>query len=630
MDAIVREVMERGSDEGVLGGTHTRDQRGTRGDHLAINDMKGEIEAIETTLNLTRRADLASLTSIQSKSYADGRSIIMAVDASLEHLRDLEAISQTLMAELDRRRLQIIAGIQPGSLNTASSLPILRLPTEILYRVADLLALSTPATPNHLGWMKISHVCTAWRQAIISFAALWAREVGVFASPESFQIISQRAGDAPLTVTNPSLSPRQSPFGQPRHVRLHGLYFEILPRVRTLGLTLESEDMEHLIRALSRQNLPLMETIALENVAGISFSTMVEPRRASTAALNNLIVCPNLRSLSLRGVFATFSSTRLTSIILCGTRRHPLSITGSQFLDMLSQSAETLEEICLLNWLPTIWEVPRERRVQLPGLRKLSLLSPSSEVAYPKLCKLLQTPALAMMNLETSHEPHTMSDVLGVLDWVCTNGQACPCNKDAIQLAVYHEENGITQKIAVHMDSHDFNPNRMLSRGSDTQSGVDLVFPLVVNDTHAPIDSEDLLRVVISRYASWRVRSSLRPLEILGLRSGHLLSMDARDLLRDLNAVKTLHLCLAMRSYTHQSMEDQDNSTRGVLGALAMPELDGSFLLPLLQAVAYRVDAPFFGLTLAGRAEVQEQLESLALSRASHGTPISVRDMQST
>ncbi|VDC01215.1 unnamed protein product [Peniophora sp. CBMAI 1063] len=624
--------MESESSANASSPTHNQTQRGPSGDVPKLNDIKGDIRALEATLDLVKNIDMLSIASLQSHSFADGRNTIMSIDTSLDRLDELEASARRLRNEICSRRMQIVVATPADSLNTPKSVPILRLPSEILCRIIDIVASLYQTSPSELGWIKTSHVCSAWRQAIISCSFLWAREVGAFHSPHSLRTILRRARGAPLTVTNlpPLLSDSRGCPDQP----LNDVYLELLPQVRYLDLILTSGDIVSVVRALSKRSLPMLEQINLE-LADLSRPLVLVQELRDLVTSIGSIMCPNLRDMSFVDfAFIPFSSEHLVKLSIRGYDNDGLvPILGPQFLDFLLASASTLETLHLDSWLPSVWDEPEDRRVLLPALRHMVMISPVATVTYTKFCKWIETPALVSLSLEhipPMAELNTASEVLEILELILSAGSGGPCVASSRSLAITLQGTNL----CVYTDGPKFDPDRIADISSaefrvsygrtrlhcTDPSGIELLFWM-----RDPVDIGDLFHAVAARYAIWRTRANLRPLETISFQSKDLLSISARNMFEGLDAIETLHLYLTQevreRWGTIGPGEDEDHS-EGILHVLASPKADGSFLLPRLRSIPYEHSA----LSVEQRDRMQKQLDRLAKARGSHGMTVSIDD----
>ncbi|KZV65111.1 hypothetical protein PENSPDRAFT_756775 [Peniophora sp. CONT] len=502
----------------------------------------------------------------------------------------LLSAGRELRTELQRRHKQITAVVNSFH-NNALSVNHGLLP-DILPQVIEEVAKSSPPSPRDLGWMKTSHVCSAWRQTIICMASLWAREAGVFRSLKSFRTITQRARGAPLTLR--SIGGRfPGIFGSRHQDRLQNIYFEVLPRVRVIDLQLGVRDIERLLEALSGAQAPLkLETVILENL---------HPEEPRSASFPNPLNCPRLHVLSLQKVFVSSSGHKLTRLSLRGDSGYAPPISGTQFLDLLSGSSQELEELHLFQWLPATWEISPNQKVGLPCLRVMILFAPPAHAHYMSLLKHLGTPALASLCMDNTRGPQTLPDMLNVMDHVLSNGQQCFSNPDTLGIA-FHRTGALSEThIVVHMGSHEdphftkyspaffSSPRHARQSTVFERSGVELRFSDLVDnvdDGIEPLEPTDAYQAIVERYVPWRAQSGLDPVTVASFTSTQLLSMDTRDTLSNLSAVETLYIHLPPGADTHSPSVDTDI---GVLKALTALQPDGSFSrLPLLQNLIYK------------------------------------------
>ncbi|KZV61712.1 hypothetical protein PENSPDRAFT_592456, partial [Peniophora sp. CONT] len=76
--------------------------------------------------------------------------------------------------------------------------PIGRLPPEILGTIFTLVAKAEPpqyaskSIKGDLGWVRLSHICRAWRDLCIDTPSLWGRAIGRL--PRALPVFMERAG----------------------------------------------------------------------------------------------------------------------------------------------------------------------------------------------------------------------------------------------------------------------------------------------------------------------------------------------------------------------------------------------------------------------------------------------------
>ncbi|VDC01213.1 unnamed protein product [Peniophora sp. CBMAI 1063] len=523
------------------------------------------------------------------------------------------------------------------------SLPILRLPPDILYRVIGTVAILCPASRFDLGWIKTTHVCSIWRHEIPSFATLWARAVSAFSSHGSVQTIRRRAQAAPLTVrylTDPAH------FGASWNISstpLFDYYLALLPQVRSLDLcTPHPKDYERLVQALSAQTFPMLERVALaDNCAPFD----QDRRPVDPLTIFDRPLCPNLRALSLHRLFIAFPGRQLTDLRIFGESFSDNPITSARFLDFLSEAGETLQMLLMVQWMPTVWDTEERtgRKVRLRSLKSMSLLRPPFWTDYLALCRHIETPSLCSVSITNSCGPQSLSDALQVIDWILINGPSCPCIQNSGNLAAHYltrddpEENLILVMSPRELHCSDAGDLVSYQRRDADQpgpegpgewdpsqsKGVELQFSNVVYDIDVVdiqlVEVDVLFRSVVALYARWRVHCGLSPVVTASFKYSALFSLDLRSMLPDLCAVETLHVILP----PYVEPATAANAEVGLLRSLAVLQPNGTFHLPHLKRLIYKQERYplFIGPQYQKEvreilAKLQEQVDYLVAARA--------------
>ncbi|KZV65110.1 hypothetical protein PENSPDRAFT_690173 [Peniophora sp. CONT] len=601
-----------------------------------FGDIQSEIGLIKNSLHALEATDRSSLSALQSRTYQDRAEALASIESSLEQVQNLQKSAQRLTDELNQRRARIGSIVYPVH---NSTLPVMRLLPDIFpLIVSDVAEVWRPSdSTRDLGWIKLSHVCSAWRQTVLSLALLWAREVGTFQSPESFSTIVRRAQGVPLSLGKSRSNPST---GQPLNILddplLHDLYFEILPQARSLRLTIKrEEDIARLAQELSHIVMPHLEMVAIVNTFPLDIT------ESTFSGIFSVTNCPNLRALSLGWVFLPFSRPGLTHLDL---RNHKPRIPGDQFLDMLSETADTLESLYLVFWMPVVWEVDPARLVSLTRLRVMILLFPPERVKYTTLCQHLYTPSLASLSVEPSSGPHLLSDVHSVLDRVISSDQLRANMPHHPRLALRFGKPGsfTIDQLTVHMDSDDVDdyftsdPRSMRSYfpgledplNRPIRSGVELIFTNIRNTDLMRLPMQTIFQSIVARCASSRLRSGLSPIKSINFDSMILFTMDLREMSSHLMDVEIVYIDLPAAQADDIRVLPTGLRHSGILVALASLQPDGSFPLPRLQTIVCKPWPPADrddGRVSPWIQILHEQLNSLTEARALHGSPIALR-----
>ncbi|KZV66573.1 hypothetical protein PENSPDRAFT_84241 [Peniophora sp. CONT] len=79
--------------------------------------------------------------------------------------------------------------------------PVLLIDTDVLVLIFTLVAEYETPSKTSLGWIKLSHVCGAWRLVLLGMSNLWARDAYIFGGGVASKYILPRARDSPISVS---------------------------------------------------------------------------------------------------------------------------------------------------------------------------------------------------------------------------------------------------------------------------------------------------------------------------------------------------------------------------------------------------------------------------------------------
>ncbi|VDB89200.1 unnamed protein product [Peniophora sp. CBMAI 1063] len=303
----------------------------------------------------------------------------------------IESLRKAIRTELDA--FESIKSQLAEVLN--ASLPIASLPTEVLCAIFELVARNhRPRGPilreridvghsypsgnemaepdwllgqgGRLGWISLSHVCRAWRRALLAHTALWADELGSL--PDAFDEVLARSGDLPLTLRTYGSSYRDSSpswralLRQDVHCRVQKIHC-IETRHRAL--------FGQAYAALTSCHFPILETLSL---------TANDPAAKEGVTLP-MVSAPQLRELELINTFIPVSSENIESLFCELTfeedGQHSIASRGmmrpGDLSYLLNRSRDTLSAITLELCIPgrlANWQTPK--RIFLPKLRTLT------------------------------------------------------------------------------------------------------------------------------------------------------------------------------------------------------------------------------------------------------------------
>ncbi|KZV62758.1 hypothetical protein PENSPDRAFT_758481 [Peniophora sp. CONT] len=257
-----------------------------------------------------------------------------------------------------------------------------------------------------LGWVRMTHVCRAWRATLLDARHLWAQNIGVL--PKALLTFLERAGPAaPL-----SIGFRLSP--QVCGPSCEALYAPLpLDRVRQMSWSLtETADSTYLHRNIVtlERGLPILETL------DIDCDVNPEPR-ALEGMHHNHFLLPNLRSFNVDRFYVPFTMPNLTELFL-----HRPPIPMPDILDDLRASTSlncARFERCRF--------APMKSPLALPNLKFLFLDccdTPENQSVYDLFETFMALPASTKLEIivggpsDDSDDPHltyTEHDMLAVL-----------------------------------------------------------------------------------------------------------------------------------------------------------------------------------------------------------------------
>ena len=284
--------------------------------------------------------------------------------------------------------------IDPLARVTAISL----LPPWVLVRVFHFLTLDEPSCSRKegLGWIRVTHVCSLWRQIALGDLSLWARISGLALNTMLASEMLARAKNAPLVI-DIDLEEMSSPDV------LHMLPPH-LPHTRELRLHSLSMLHSDSVRAIYDQEAPALEHFEL-GVSAISLITLQE--LDGTTLFKGR--APKLRTLILSQVLIPWSliphgqltqlTVSLSNEACIVPSRHDLN----QLVDLLVDSSG-LEVLVLESCLPSRLSqfLPFGETIHLPRISRLSLGGSSSRIT--NLLKMLRLPSSAMLHLRCISE----------------------------------------------------------------------------------------------------------------------------------------------------------------------------------------------------------------------------------
>ncbi|KZV66579.1 hypothetical protein PENSPDRAFT_654804 [Peniophora sp. CONT] len=271
----------------------------------------------------------------------------------------------------------------------AALTPALRLNGDILSVIFGHLAESEAPTKTSLGWIRLSHVCSTWRDTLLGISSLWGRDAYIFGPTIATKDLLPRARDGLVSVTSARLpldgdgklppncngvvtiqhtrdvKPLETLAhkGTIRDLNIIGTYHSLPRLAHILG-----DKAHHHLRTL---NLKVLWRAGQDRTIGLQLPMASHP---------------NLRHVEFGNTFIPFTLPRLVSLhVTCPEK---VKYMPQEYLDALLDSLEscpTLENLRILPWITP--SPSRPRTVTLPHLNTLCAHD-------DKLLGLLHLPAL--------------------------------------------------------------------------------------------------------------------------------------------------------------------------------------------------------------------------------------------
>ncbi|KZV76290.1 hypothetical protein PENSPDRAFT_747751 [Peniophora sp. CONT] len=219
-----------------------------------------------------------------------------------------------------------------------SCTPLVRLPLEVLAEIAERLITIWPSVARYpkgfrseisLGWVRLSHVCSGLRSALLHCRHLWARNISNMPFPPEF--VYARCGDVPLTlIIRPYSTDEMVAFISDHLVQAREIDWMDSLDARNSAIidTLSSTGHPHL---LSHLGFPHLESLSFS----LRMAKYRKPDMPDDGYKRPTMVAPRLRSLHLDDVMIPFQPGTLTSLTLRFDQRKPLTVDN--FFDLLKR-----------------------------------------------------------------------------------------------------------------------------------------------------------------------------------------------------------------------------------------------------------------------------------------------------
>ncbi|VDC02949.1 unnamed protein product [Peniophora sp. CBMAI 1063] len=263
--------------------------------------------------------------------------------------------------------------------------PILRLSPELVGEVFYHVARMEPTDPTRLGWVRLGHVCHAFRAALLGMRTLWASAV-CHVSSRAFQEVLNRAGNAPITIYLKD---------EDHTVNSDQVRFVSSNMTRARDITIEEYN-----------HGTVLWTIEPRAVSGRAFSFLEElnvqalhrPLRDFAWLRTDVydiapIYAPQLRRVRLINIFIPFPPHNLTSLSLLRHKhveggsmpnRDDVLPSPDSFLDLLGRCTN-LDYLWLQDIIPALTPLSPSSRssqaIRLPKLKHATLYASRLRVA---------------------------------------------------------------------------------------------------------------------------------------------------------------------------------------------------------------------------------------------------------
>ncbi|KAJ3550064.1 hypothetical protein NM688_g5112 [Phlebia brevispora] len=284
---------------------------------------------------------------------------------------------------------------------------IARLPAEVLSEVFAAYVASPPLRKNTtrkedlapFWWMKLLHVCRAWRQVAVSCPQLWTTIY-----PTRSEVVQ---GWLTLSRTLPLDVRFEDGMTKPNSIEMYGIILAQIARIRYASLGINSDIAKLLNSGELKLDAPLLEDLHIH---------LAQPL-TEVPAFKTMTI-PQLRSLTLvsgtKGVLTSLIRPSLTSLTLASYRASP-----AEFIDILA----SLPQLKRLNFEDVGVDPaplasnhpPPSREVTLSQLQVLSMAERSGTGgAHAYLLSHLRIPDSAKLRF-TARSPRYYSDFARIL-----------------------------------------------------------------------------------------------------------------------------------------------------------------------------------------------------------------------
>ncbi|KAI0258744.1 hypothetical protein BC834DRAFT_695378 [Gloeopeniophorella convolvens] len=339
--------------------------------------------------------------------------------------KDMDAISERIRSLKTRRN---------------ALLPVSSLPTEIISSIFFLLSVVDPVcVASKLGWIKVTHVCQAWRNVALDSPLLWRRIDGLIGRQWAYEMLG-RAKDLPLALT--------IPYDFMRFVADPELL------ARTFELTLDAFLFSFSLGEILESPAPILESFWLSQTEGRLHSG--ELLLSTTLFDDN---APKLREIHLSNFVLPWTCLKSNSLTVLdvdttsGKEEHLFPLSD---LLVALKNCPQLEYLKLHNCLPYRDVPPRDGPaiVHLSRLQHLMLAGETACVAglFQALC-IPHTSTLSLSckgsEFGSEYDPGNDPDVILPLVFKHVNGPgSAPFQSVSLELPIGCESEAYLEIVA--------------------------------------------------------------------------------------------------------------------------------------------------------------------------------------
>ncbi|VDB85102.1 unnamed protein product [Peniophora sp. CBMAI 1063] len=258
-----------------------------------------------------------------------------------------------------------------------------------------------------LGWMRLSHVCRAWRSHICeSMPLLWAQHIGCFRSPGAVKVMLRRAGESTLVsvqsaagedAPGAALSPWdlvQKPVLSWSEAGCAGFYSR-LESVRIVDLRRVVDDPP----SFALNGLPSLRVLEVHHLHLDENSFDDEDKLLQPGA--PIVRAPKLREIRFTNYFIPWTAPGLTHLSI--SLGHCNGLPSPALLNALTLVAPTIKVLELDYCLPGGFSEHVQAPYEFPQLRRLYLRD--TDDCADEFLKILELSKISLTELDLTIHP---------------------------------------------------------------------------------------------------------------------------------------------------------------------------------------------------------------------------------